>query len=67
MTEVSNSTGLAGHMKIYILNYVIKINLQYLDKTKQNNSMFPIKLYFFLCSRPALDPLAGRVLETPAL
>jgi len=72
---LSNSKWLAGRMRIKVrsrrphgnknLNYVHKN--QWIWKNKQIDWMFPSKSSFFLCSRAALDPLAGRVFETPAL
>ncbi len=53
-------SGLAGRMEIKIYESCVKN--QFIWK---NELMFPSKSSFLLCSRPALDLLAGRVFETP--
>ncbi len=62
---VSNSKGLAGRMNIKILNYIFKINV--FGKINKLAQCFLKNLHFYQCSRAAIDPLAGRVFETPGL
>jgi len=79
--EVSNSKGLAGHMRLKVRScrphennffyFVLKINL--FGKIRKITRGFLSNIHFFWCSRAALDPLAdrmwpaGRVFETPDL
>jgi len=64
-TGVSNSKWLAGRMEIK--KVVLCVKNQFIWKTSKMTYVSLKIFIFFWCSRAALNPLAGRVFETPAL
>jgi len=55
--------GLAGCMEIE--NFELCVKNQFIWKNKQNDLCFLKNIHFYWCSWAALDPLAGRLFETP--